>query len=132
MGIGVKGYVYRGWQVRYTWSAAKGCNTYTASNPERPGKVETFARPAEAERWIDAQEMGAPATAKVERPTQRNRYGQRCARCGQWCNPGHGALLTWDEAERLGEWTGHSITLSPAIAPNGKDTIKITGGTNGE
>lgn len=102
MGIGVKGYVYRGWQVRYTWSAAKGCNTYTASNPERPGKVETFARPAEAERWIDAQEMGAPATAKVERPTQRNRYGQRCARCGQWCNPGQGVLLTWDEAERQG------------------------------
>jgi len=97
-----KGYVYKGWKVTYGWSAAKGYNTYTASNPERPGKVETFTRPADAERWIDAQEMGAPQTARVERDTQRNRYGQRCARCGQWCNPGHGALLTWDEAERLG------------------------------
>lgn len=42
------------------------------------------------------------------------------------------ALITVTGTERLGEWTGHSITLSPATAPNGKDTIKITGGTNGQ
>jgi len=42
------------------------------------------------------------------------------------------AMIAVTGTERLGEWTGHSITLSPAIAPNGKDTIKITGGTNGE
>lgn len=43
------------------------------------------------------------------------------------------ALIDITHTERLGEWAGHSITLSPATAPNGKDTIKITsGGTNGE
>lgn len=42
------------------------------------------------------------------------------------------ALIELTGTERLGEWAGHSITLSPATAPNGKDTIKITGGMNGQ
>ena len=42
------------------------------------------------------------------------------------------AMIAVTGTERLGEWAGHSITLAPATAPNGKDTIKITGGTNGE
>jgi len=54
----IKGYVYRGWSVRYGWSAAKGCNTYAAGNPDRPGQVETFTRPIDAERWIDKQAGG--------------------------------------------------------------------------
>jgi hypothetical protein len=54
----VKGYVYKGWMVRYGWNMAKGCNTYTASNPERPEQTATFARPADAGRWIDKQAGG--------------------------------------------------------------------------
>jgi hypothetical protein len=43
------------------------------------------------------------------------------------------AMIAATGTERLGEWAGHSITLSPATAPNGKDTILITaGGTNGQ
>jgi hypothetical protein len=43
------------------------------------------------------------------------------------------ALISITHTERLGEWPGHSITLAPATAPNGKDTILITaGGTNGQ
>jgi len=98
----VRGYVYRGWQVANTWSAARGRNTYAVTNPERPGQSATFERPAEAESWIDAQEMGTPQTAKVERPTQINRYGAKCQRCGQYVNPGQGVLLTWAEAEQQG------------------------------
>ena len=41
------------------------------------------------------------------------------------------ALIDVTGTERLGEWAGHSITLAPAMAPNGKPTIKI-GGTNGQ
>ena len=42
------------------------------------------------------------------------------------------ALIAITNTERLGEWTGHSVTLAPATAPNGKDTILITaGGANG-
>ncbi len=42
------------------------------------------------------------------------------------------ALIQATGTERLGEWAGRSITLSPATAPNGKDTILITaGGANG-
>lgn len=55
MSTGCKGYQYRGWIVRYTWNAAKGCKTYTASNPDRPEQVATFTKPAEVERWIDKQ-----------------------------------------------------------------------------
>ncbi len=102
MGIGVKGYVYRGWVVADKWDAARGYKVFAVTNPERPGQSATFARPAEAERWIDAQELGTPQAAKVERPTQRNRYGARCLRCGQYVNPGQGVLLDWSEAERQG------------------------------
>jgi hypothetical protein len=37
------------------------------------------------------------------------------------------ALIAITKTERLGEWAGHSITLAPAMAPNGKPTIKIGG-----
>ncbi len=42
------------------------------------------------------------------------------------------ALIELTGTERLGEWAGATVTLSPATAPNGKETILITGGTNGQ
>jgi hypothetical protein len=41
------------------------------------------------------------------------------------------ALIAITHTERLGEWAGHNITLSAAVAPNGRDTITITEATNG-
>lgn len=98
MSIGVKGFQYRGWVVRYGWSAAKGCNTYTASNPDHRGQAQTFTRPTEVERWIDKQ----PQVKPVAQGPKRNRYAQQCQRCGRYVEAQAGRLLTWDEAERAG------------------------------
>jgi hypothetical protein len=77
---------------------AKGCSTYTASNPDRPGVTETFTSPRLANQWIDKQGTVKP----VEHKVRRNLYGQRCLRCGQWVAPGQGELITGEEAERQG------------------------------
>jgi len=42
------------------------------------------------------------------------------------------ALIDATNTERLLEWIGHSITLAPAMAPNGKDTIEIRRAENGQ
>ena len=58
MNTGCKGYVYKGWQVRYGFDATKGCPAYVVSNPERPGVRGSFVRPQEAQAWVDKQEGG--------------------------------------------------------------------------
>jgi len=59
MSTGCKGFIYKGWQVRYMWDARRGCWCYEASNPDRPqGARVIFVHPREAMRFIDRQEVG--------------------------------------------------------------------------
>jgi len=57
IGKAVKGYIYRGWQVRYGFDMRKGCQVYQVSKPELPGVMAAFIRPREAEAFIDKQEV---------------------------------------------------------------------------
>ena len=57
IGKAVKGYIYRGWQVRYGFDMRKGCQVYIASKAERPNVRAEFTRPRDAQAWIDKQEV---------------------------------------------------------------------------
>ena len=41
------------------------------------------------------------------------------------------AIMALVGSERFDEWPGHTVTLAPATAPNGKPTIAVSGGPNG-
>ena len=60
MSTGCKGYIYKGWQVRYGFDAAKGCPAYVvipvSTGTELPQVRGSFARPQEAQAFIDKQE----------------------------------------------------------------------------
>jgi len=58
IGKAVKGYIYRGWQVRYGFDMRKGCQCYEVSDPTRPQAAKvTFLTPREAMRFVDRQEV---------------------------------------------------------------------------
>jgi len=58
MSTGVKGFVYRGKVIRYSWDVRKGCQCYEVSDPMRPQAAKvTFLTPREAMRFVDRQEV---------------------------------------------------------------------------
>ena len=41
------------------------------------------------------------------------------------------AIMGLVGSERFSDWPGHTVTLAPATAPNGKPTIAVKGASNG-
>lgn len=66
MSTGCKGYVYKGYCVRYVWDGRRGCWAYEVVNPARPEAARvTFSQSAQARAFID----------KMERNHGRERQG---------------------------------------------------------
>lgn len=74
---------------------------------------------------VGIEAMFNPATKKQERRLVAEFHGKKLRLI---LNKTHCVTLaTLTNTEDYTAWAGHQITLSPAIAPNGKGTITISG-----